>query len=260
MKDSRKNYSVLMASYNQDSLKMTSEYINRMGCFQQKKTAFDGNEAIKRALEGAPPTIIIFDAILKNIDGIAMFRILKSFPKLKSTKFVILAQQELSFISEQAVKEGVDCALFRNIKFESFQQSISSLLFDKPPSEIKQQSLDEYRMLVNQISLILHKLGMPATLKGYYYSRYSILLTIEDETLLERMTSSLYPMIAQKFGTTKSCAERNMRHCIEHTWANGNISYIDEIFGYTVDANKGKPTNSQFIATIVDLLKRKIIL
>ncbi len=114
---------------------------------------------------------------------------------------------------------------------------------------------DEDLSLEKRITEILKEIGIPAHLKGYQYVRYSIILSIEDQKALESVTKILYPTIAKKFNTTASRVERAIRHAIEVAWDRGDIEILQKYFGYTISAAKGKPTNSEFIAMLVDYIK-----
>lgn len=105
-----------------------------------------------------------------------------------------------------------------------------------------------------EISNMLKDLGISPALKGYGYLKTAIELTIEDESLVHHITKELYPAIAKKHKTLPNRVERGMRHAIEKAWDIGDIDKINSIFGYTVDARRGKPTNSEFIATVADYL------
>ena len=99
---------------------------------------------------------------------------------------------------------------------------------------------------------LLKELGVPPSLLGYMYLKYAIEITIQDFSLVRAITKRLYPEIAKEFQTTCSRAERVIRHAIEVSWERGNIDTMHKLFGYTVSADKGKPTNSEFIATIAE--------
>lgn len=103
-----------------------------------------------------------------------------------------------------------------------------------------------------EISTMLHKVGMPANLKGYRYARHAIVMTIHDINVLSNVTGKLYPNIAEYFNTTPSRVERAIRHAIEVAWLRGNVGMTYELFGRTVESEKGKPTNSEFISMIAD--------
>ncbi|MBQ9277203.1 MAG: response regulator [Lachnospiraceae bacterium] len=107
----------------------------------------------------------------------------------------------------------------------------------------------------NDVTDIIRELGIPANIKGYQYIREGIIMAIDDMNVLNFVTKLLYPAIAKKFKTTSSSVERAIRHAIEVAWGRGNIKMIEKMFGYTVSAGKGKPTNSEFIALIADKLR-----
>lgn len=108
------------------------------------------------------------------------------------------------------------------------------------------------------ISEILFQIGIPAHILGYQYLRYAIKLAINDITLVSSITKQMYPHIAERFNTTASRVERAIRHAIEIAWDRGNTEVLDNIFGFSVDSQKGKATNSEFIAMIADRLRLKL--
>ena len=122
---------------------------------------------------------------------------------------------------------------------------------------------------------MIHEIGVPAHIKGYQYLRdaiilgvnkadilnqvtkqlYAIILGVNKADILNQVTKQLYPEIANKYGTTSSRVERAIRHAIEVAWGRGNQNVVENIFGYTISADKGKPTNSEFIALIADRIR-----
>ncbi|MDD2433518.1 MAG: sporulation transcription factor Spo0A, partial [Clostridia bacterium] len=118
-----------------------------------------------------------------------------------------------------------------------------------------QQPLIRSRNLDLEVTNIIHQMGVPAHIKGYQYLRDSILLVIEDVGLLSAITKELYPAIAEKYETTPSRVERAIRHAIELAWDRGNVDLMNKFFGYTINIERGKPTNSEFIAMIADKLR-----
>ena len=108
-----------------------------------------------------------------------------------------------------------------------------------------------------EITSIIHEIGVPAHIKGYMYLREAITMVVNDMELLSAVTKELYPSIAKKYNTTASRVERAIRHAIEVAWGRGQVDAINKLFGYTVHNEKGKPTNSEFIAIIADKLRLK---
>ena len=98
-------------------------------------------------------------------------------------------------------------------------------------------------------------IGIPAHIKGYQYLRDSITLSVKDAEIINSVTKVLYPTIARKYETTPSRVERAIRHAIEVAWNRGNTDTLNDLFGYTINCGKGKPTNSEFIALISDKIR-----
>ena len=105
------------------------------------------------------------------------------------------------------------------------------------------------------VTKLLHGLGVPSHIKGYQYIREGIILMYEKPEIVGAITKELYPEIASRFDTTVSRVERAIRHAIEVSWNRGDIDLMEEIFGHSVDYDRAKPTNSEFIVTLSDKLR-----
>ena len=106
-----------------------------------------------------------------------------------------------------------------------------------------------------EVADIIHQIGVPAHIKGYQYLRTAILMTIEDNDVINSVTKVLYPSVAKQYQTTSSRVERAIRHAIEVAWDRGDIDTLNAYFGFTIQNTRGKPTNSEFIAMIADSLR-----
>lgn len=111
------------------------------------------------------------------------------------------------------------------------------------------------RDLEQDVTDMIHEIGVPAHIKGYQYLREAIMMSVEDSAMISSITKILYPTIAKRFQTTPSRVERAIRHAIEVAWSRGKMETLDSLFGYTIDTSKGKPTNSEFIALIADRIR-----
>ncbi len=119
--------------------------------------------------------------------------------------------------------------------------------------EQKQEAV--VRDLEQDVTNMIHEIGVPAHIKGYQYLREAIMMSVEDSSMISSITKILYPTIAKRFQTTPSRVERAIRHAIEVAWSRGRMETLDSLFGYTIDTGKGKPTNSEFIALIADKIR-----
>ena len=108
------------------------------------------------------------------------------------------------------------------------------------------------------ISEILVELGMPSHIMGYQYSVYAIKIAVENTDIINAITCGLYPTVAEHYGTTASRVERAIRHGIECAWDRGDLDVIEKYFGNTISLVKGRPTNSEFIARVANIVRRRI--
>jgi two-component system response regulator (stage 0 sporulation protein A) len=111
--------------------------------------------------------------------------------------------------------------------------------------------------MINQITNIIHEIGVPAHIKGYIFLREAISMVVNDIELVSAVTKELYPAVGEKFNTTSNRVERAIKHAIEVAWTRRQIESTNNIFGYTIRNKKGKPTNSEFIAMVADKLRLK---
>ena len=119
----------------------------------------------------------------------------------------------------------------------------------------KEQPKEPPRDLEQDVTDMIHEIGVPAHIKGYQYLREAIMMSVDDCTMISSITKILYPTIAKRFQTTPSRVERAIRHAIEVAWSRGKMDTIDALFGYTINTGKGKPTNSEFVALIADKIR-----
>ena len=176
---------------------------------------------------------------------------------------VVNDYQSINFISK--IKNGErTCEV---LKTEHKDTIVFQVIIPKDDTKISEERMKEIRMenvyqeekeqagLENEITAIIHEVGVPAHIKGYHYLRDAIAMSVEDMEMLGAVTKILYPEIAKKHNTTSSRVERAIRHAIEVAWSRGRIETIEKLFGYTINEGKGKPTNSEFIAMIADKIR-----
>ena len=209
----------------------------------------NGLDALKM-VEELEPDILILDLILPRLDGLGVLNHLNGMTY--RPKVIISTAMGQENMTQEAVRLGIDYFLLKPYDFQTISMRIHQLagggMAVTPPAA----SAGNYDV---EVTSILHQMGVPAHIKGYQYLRDAIVFVIEDINLLGAVTKELYPMIAEKYNTTASRVERAIRHGIELAWDRGNIDLMNKYFGYTIDVERGKPTNSEFIAMIADKLK-----
>ncbi|MBR5328753.1 MAG: sporulation transcription factor Spo0A [Firmicutes bacterium] len=210
----------------------------------------NGVDALKM-VEEEEPDILILELILPHLDGLGVLNQLSGMNH--RPKVIISTAMGQENMTQEAVRLGIDYFLLKPYDFQTISMRIHQLVgigfTVAPPIATVGGGYDV------EVTAVLHQMGVPAHIKGYQYLRDAIIFVIEDINLLGAVTKELYPMIAEKYNTTASRVERAIRHAIELAWDRGNIDLMNKYFGYTIDVERGKPTNSEFIAMIADKLK-----
>ncbi|MBC8590562.1 sporulation transcription factor Spo0A [Wansuia hejianensis] len=262
-----KKVKVVIADDNREFCQILSQFISDQKEFEIVGIAKDGIEAIEK-VKKEKPDILILDIIMPHLDGLGVLEKLNKFSDGYFPKVIVLSAVGQDMITQKSIELGAAYYMVKPLNFNMFidrlreiagiQESVNlNFMFSKnyDTNFIVQENNHKERDLETKITKIIQEIGVPAHIKGYLYLRESISMVIENMEYLGAVTKELYPTVATKFNTTPSRVERAIRHAIEVAWNRGNIDTIDRIFGYTVNNNKGKPTNSEFIALIADKIR-----
>ena len=247
-----KNIRVLIIDDNIELVSMIKEYFNNHASIEVALEAHDGVEGINLAVNNQDEyDVILLDLIMPKKDGIAVLETLNEEGINK--KIIVLTSYSAGDMIQKVSELGVNYFMLKPFELEDLERRI----LDCGNSEKLEDSKEriKYNNLQISITKILHELGMPSHIKGYQYIREGITLLYDKPELIGGITKELYPDIASKFSTTVSRVERAIRHAIEVSWNRGDWDLMEEVFGHSVDIDKAKPTNSEFIATVADKLR-----
>ena len=210
-----------------------------------KYIANDGYEGLKVLNEHNDIDIILLDLVMPKKDG---FSFLEELTDDNIDKKIIVMT---SFNSDKVVRRvanlGIEYIMIKPFEFEELENKINKI------EEL--DGIGNIKNLKINLTKLLHELGVPSHIKGYEYIREGIMLLYNDPSIIGGITKELYPEIAEKYHTSVSRVERAIRHAIEVSWNRGNLDLMEEVFGHSVDYDKAKPTNSEFIVTVADKLK-----
>lgn len=209
-------------------------------------------------VDKASPEVLVLDIIMPHLDGLGVLERLNEMDRGHRPKVIILTAFGQEAITQRVVELGADYYILKPFNLDVLVHRIRQLGSGVASPLPMTRERREAPNLELEVTNIIHELGIPAHIKGYLYLRESILLVVDRVELLGGVTKELYPMVAQKFSTTPSRVERAIRHAIEVAWSRGNIDAIHRFFGYTVDYERGKPTNSEFIAMVADRLRMEL--
>lgn len=257
---------VLLADDNKDFCEIMCEYLGNQDDIQVAGVANDGLEACEM-IESMNPDVAILDVIMPNLDGLGVLEKINTSNLAKKPMFIMLSAVGQDKITQKAMNLGAEYYVVKPFDMDVLVSRIRQfkatflepIVKDFVPMNSKKQAITSNpRDLESQVTSIIHEVGVPAHIKGYQYLRQAIMMAVEDNDIINSITKQLYPSIAKLYNTTPSRVERAIRHAIEVAWNRGKMEAIDEIFGYTVNYGKGKPTNSEFIAMIADKLRLKM--
>ena len=223
----------------------------------------DGISALSMIQENEPD-VVLLDLIMPKLDGLEVMQKVNQESALKKKpSFIVISAIGQENITEDAFSLGASYFIMKPFDNEVILNKVHQVRRTKTYKNVHNsfhmvsEAAGEYapRNLENDVTNIIHEIGVPAHIKGYQYLRDAIIMAIENREVINSITKVLYPTIAKMNTTTPSRVERAIRHAIEVAWSRGKMDTINELFGYTIHTGKGKPTNSEFIALISDKMR-----
>jgi two-component system response regulator (stage 0 sporulation protein A) len=247
---------ILICDENDEERKKLIENLYSKG-YSRCDEANDGNVAL--AMIGSSLyDVVIVDLWVSKLDGIGIIRAASKLAYAKKPIFILMSPINKQSILLEASEVGADICIPKPFDFSSLICHMESILKSRSKTvPVDNSSLSSNAELEAQVTKIIHQIGVPAHIKGYQYLRTAILMTIDDNDIINSVTKILYPSVAKKYQTTTSRVERAIRHAIEVAWDRGDVDTLNSYFGYTIQNTRGKPTNSEFIAMIADNLRLK---
>ena len=253
---------VLIADENNDFRHAIRENLIRAGIdvVDETDSGFDVLTKIKRST----PDVVIIDVWLPSLDAVQVIKKSKTLFQNPANipDFIVISYCSNPNIFAEAIEAGAAYCMGKPFEYATLIERIARIYKNRQSAYKNQimngiQYAQEPSDLESQVTEIIHRIGVPAHIKGYQYLRTAIMMTIEDNDLINAVTKVLYPAVAKKYQTTSSRVERAIRHAIEVAWDRGDIDTLNAFFGYTIQNERGKPTNSEFIAMIADNMRLK---
>ena len=247
---------VLTVDDNIEQINLIKKYFNGSEKIEIVGSASNGEEAIKILEDKSIDfDIMLLDIVMPFIDGVGVLEYMREVNINK--KVIVLT----SFNEEETIRKiseyGVKYYALKPFDMKRLEDIIISLS-DSIKSNNELIELQDKGIQI-QVTNLLHALGIPSHIKGYQYIRSAILMVYDNPSFIGGITKELYPDLSIKFNTSIQRVERAIRHAIEVSWLRGDIDLMEEIFGHSVDIDRAKPTNSEFIVTIADKLRLDMI-
>ena len=209
----------------------------------------NGKEGLKYLINNQNDyDVVLLDILMPQIDGIKMLEELNK--RNIEKKIIVLSSFKDDYTIKKMQKLKASYYMLKPIDMKILDERIIDLFHES--EEIKYQ--DNYSIEV-EVSSLLHDLGIPSHVRGYKYIREGIMMIYTSKEVVNLVTKDIYPEIANRYNTTSSRVERAIRHAIEISWIRGDLKIMEDIFGNSIDFERSKPTNSEFLTTIADRLK-----
>jgi len=272
---------VLLADDNREFVEIVKEFIERQEDMSLVGVAYHGNEALE-LISREEPHVVLLDIIMPHLDGLGVLEKLQYASQ--RPKIIILTAFGQESMTQRAVNLGANYYILKPFDLDTLGKRIRQLQDDfsdtmnvaqisnsgtngnngKNTSSLNSQFSSGIlppttKNLEVEVTRMIHQMGVPAHVKGYQYLRDAIVSVVLNVSLLGAVTKELYPMIAVKYQTTPSRVERAIRHAIELAWDRGNVDFMNRFFGYTINVDRGKPTNSEFVAMVADKLRMSMM-
>ena len=253
---------VLIADENEKSRNELKENLARYGIDVVDET--DNGADVFSKIKRTSPDIVLIDVWLPKLDTVPIIKKSKQlFSNMTlAPDFIVFSCCSNPNLFQEATEAGAAYCMQKPIDYAVLYERITRIcknrsILSRPRFEPILQFSSDRNDIEAQVTSIIHKIGIPAHIKGYQYLRTAIMMTIENSDLINSVTKILYPTVAKKYQTTSSRVERAIRHAIEVAWDRGDLDTLNAYFGYTIQNERGKPTNSEFIAMIADNLRLK---
>lgn len=252
---------VMIGNHDEAMRKKMEDIVRKQSQCHLIGTYEKGDQLLMNIREDVPD-LVILNPVMPVLDGIGVIERVRSESQYDPVRFILVASScQIKVLNVLQNRKNI-----RFLPWENNEGTLEKCIFDIPKNNgssnrsprvedivVKQGNREkDLNMLVTQM---IHEIGVPAHIKGYLYLRTAILMAVDNMDILNAVTKQLYPDIAKEHGTTDTRVERAIRHAIEVAWERGNIDMIHDLFGYTIQADKGKPTNSEFIALMADRIR-----
>lgn len=241
---------ILIADDNQRFCDILQKSLDAVEMFEVVGTAHDGADAV-RMVQSLLPDLLILDIIMPHLDGMGVLERLHASRLEYMPRVIILSGMGQDAVASWALSLGADYFMLKPFDMDVLVRRVQDLMSGKMSGMMAAHYEQRDKLIVS----LLGQVNMSPIIQGYHYLRKAVNLVSVDISLLRGITNRLYPMLAEDFNSTPSRVERSIRHAIESTVNKGSLEALHHLFGNTMDPQKGKPTNGEFIAMMAEYVR-----
>jgi len=244
-----KQVKVVVVDDNEAVIRSVKEYFRNSEIVSVIGGFTNGKDALNYLLQNPDQyDILMLDLILTHFDGIRIIEELKNHNINK--KIMVLSSFKDDFTIRRVQALGASYFMLKPVDMDVVNSRLIDLVMHKDEMKVVKSNKIE-----SEVSVLLHDLGIPTHVRGYQYIREGVMLLYASDGISSLVTKEIYPKIANKYQTTSSRVERAIRHAIEISWSRGDIKLMEDLFGNSIDFDRSRPTNSEFLSTLADKFK-----
>lgn len=244
-----KQVKVVVVDDNEAVIRSVKEYFRNSEIVSVIGGFTNGKDALNYLLQNPDQyDILMLDLILTHFDGIRIIEELKNHNINK--KIMVLSSFKDDFTIRRVQALGASYFMLKPVDMDVVNSRLIDLVMHKEEMIVVKSNKIE-----SEVSVLLHDLGIPTHVRGYQYIREGVMLLYASDGISSLVTKEIYPRIANKYQTTSSRVERAIRHAIEISWSRGDIKLMEDLFGNSIDFDRSRPTNSEFLSTLADKFK-----
>ena len=248
-KHMEKQVKVVVVDDNEAVIRSVKEYFRNSEIVSVIGGFTNGKDALNYLLQNPDQyDILMLDLILTHFDGIRIIEELKNHNINK--KIMVLSSFKDDFTIRRVQALGASYFMLKPVDMDVVNSRLIDLVMHKEEMKVVKSNKIE-----SEVSVLLHDLGIPTHVRGYQYIREGVMLLYASDGISSLVTKEIYPKIANKYQTTSSRVERAIRHAIEISWSRGDIKLMEDLFGNSIDFDRSRPTNSEFLSTLADKFK-----
>ena len=244
-----KQVKVVVVDDNEAVIRSVKEYFRNSEIVSVIGGFTNGKDALNYLLQNPDQyDILMLDLILTHFDGNRIIEELKNHNINK--KIMVLSSFKDDFTIRRVQALGASYFMLKPVDMDVVNSRLIDLVMHKEEMIVVKSNKIE-----SEVSVLLHDLGIPTHVRGYQYIREGVMLLYASDGISSLVTKEIYPKIANKYQTTSSRVERAIRHAIEISWSRGDIKLMEDLFGNSIDFDRSRPTNSEFLSTLADKFK-----
>ena len=220
---------------------------------------WSGTQLLEK-IKSEKPDVVLADIFMQNLDILGVLDAIHKTDAASRPMVMAMSSFDNPRLEKETLEAGASYYFLKPFDINTMAERIirlSGWRNEISPVVVKDNVVTDPELEL-MVTEIIHQIGVPAHIKGYHYLREAIILSVKNSEIINSVTKLLYPTVAKHHGTTSSRVERAIRHAIEVAWDRGDIDVLNSYFGYTIQNDRGKPTNSEFIAMISDKLRLRL--